>query len=121
MKGDKHTSDRSKAKQMRSRLFCAPLDKALRKTGCKWYDKLGEWIRSELMMAGVTDAHKYFTDLEQQVMRLAINIVGRDNVKLRMHDGFISKDISDREVMLEKLTVATGLNWSVKIIGEQHD
>lgn len=108
--------NRDSAKIARSRLFHPP--KSGRKpkaSGVEWFDNLQSYIIDNLNACGITDAHMYFTTIEQRIITQAIPVVGDNNVILRMHDGFIV-DVKDTEEVIRQLASQTGYTWSHKIL-----
>ena len=113
---DKHSTPRDKAKQMRSRLFNYKDEKPLKNVGLHWYDELALFIYKQMMDNGINKGHTYFTELEQRLVQIAIDIIGEDNVHMRMHDGFITTHITHMDILLQKIIEATGIEWKVKVI-----
>ena len=115
-KNTKKNKPRAKAKQMRSRMFNFKDDKPLKKSGLVWYDKLCQFIYNQMMDSDINNGHLFFTLIEQRIVQIAIDIIGEDNVHMRMHDGFITKQIPDIDIVLQEIFKETGLQWSVKAI-----
>lgn len=108
---------RDAAKVVRSRLFHPPKSgRRPRRSGVEWYDTLSDYIIDVLKSAGVSNPHLYFTSIEQRVIDIAIRGMGEEHVVLRMHDGFIVKDITDAENLLACLQSITGYKWSWKLL-----
>lgn len=112
---DTQQSPRQKAKTMRSRLFHPPAKGALPRTGCAWYDDLGDIIAEHLRRSGIEKPHLYFTMIEQEIIECAFDAFGRDDILLRMHDGFIAWGTDDVPDRLQRLGAATGYKWSASI------
>ena len=108
---------RDAAKVVRSRLFHPPKSgRRPRRSGVEWYDTLSDYIYDVLKGAGISDPHLYFTSIEQRVIDLAIKGMGEQHVVLRIHDGFIAKDITDADNLLDCLQSITGYKWSCKLL-----
>ena len=108
--------DRDSAKIARSRLFHPPTSgRKPKASGIQWYDELQSYIIDNLNTCGITDAHMFFTTIEQRIITQAIPVVGDNNVILRMHDGFIVT-IQDTEEVIKQLEVLTGYAWSHKTL-----
>ena len=112
---DTKQSARQKAKVMRSRLFHPPAKGTLPRTGCDWYDDLGDIIAMHLRQSGIEKPHLYFTMIEQEIIECAFDAFGRDDILLRMHDGFIAWGTDDIVDKLQRLHAATGYKWSASI------
>lgn len=83
-----------KAKQFRSRLFYPMKDgqlKRLNRTGCKWYDDLGEFIFQVYKMRNIKNPEDILTGLERKYIDGFINKINKNDVLLLCHDGFINK------------------------------
>ena len=116
LKYDTTKSIEKRAKAMRSRLFHPDSSFKLRPVGVPWYDELGKWIATTLKELDVETAHMFFTTHEQRIINTAFEVVGRDNIILRMHDGFVADIISDElSQTLRDLKEATGYKWSASI------
>ena len=114
-------NDRSGAKAARSRLFHPSSSinrggerRSPRKTGIGWYDNLQSYIISKLREAGIENEHLFFTKKEQLIIDTAFDIIGRENVVLRMHDGAIVKDVKNVDMLCFKLAIETGYNFAWK-------
>lgn len=114
-------NDRSGAKAARSRLFHPSSSinrggerRAPRKTGIGWYDNLQSYIISKLREAGIENEHLFFTKKEQLIIDSAFDVIGRENVVLRMHDGAICKDLVEIEMLCDLLEIKTGYRFSWK-------
>ena len=114
----KDLTPRQKAKCMRSRLFNPPRVGKLQRTGIQWYDNLADWILETLQQNQVFDAHNWFTQKEQEYVEKAFQVIGHDNIRLRMHDGFISKPVDCIDTTLQRLKEVTNLNWTCKPIAD---
>jgi hypothetical protein len=108
---------RDAAKVARSRLFHPPKSgRRPRRSGVDWYDGLSDEIIDTLKRSGISNPHLFFTSIEQRIIDVAIDGMGAQFVALRMHDGFIVKDITDAENLLACLECWTGYKWSSKLI-----
>jgi hypothetical protein len=108
--------DRDSAKIARSRLFHPPTSgRKPKASGIGWYDDLQHYIINNLNACGITDAHMFFTTIEQRIITQAIPVVGANNVILRMHDGFIV-NVQDTEEVISQLQSITGYAWSHKTL-----
>lgn len=108
--------NRDSAKIARSRLFHPPTSgRKPKASGIDWYDDLQSYIIDNLNACGITDAHMFFTTIEQRIITQAIPVVGHDNVILRMHDGFIV-NIQDTDEIIKQLESITGYAWSHKTL-----
>lgn len=112
---DTKQSSRQKAKVMRSRLFHPPAKGPLPRTGCSWYDDLGDIIGAWLHESGIEKPHLYFTMIEQEIIECAFDAFGRDDILLRMHDGFIAWGTDDIVDKLRRLESATGYKWTAEL------
>jgi len=108
-------SPRQKAKIMRSRLFHPPATGKLPRTGCEWYDELGDVIAGLLKQSGIDKPHLYFTMIEQEIIERAFDAFGRDDILLRMHDGFIAYGTAEVFDKLHALEQATGYKWTAQL------
>jgi hypothetical protein len=115
LKYDTVKSIEKKAKAMRSRLFHPDSGFKLHAVGVPWYDELGKWIASTLQECRVEGAHMFFTTHEQRIIDTAFEVVGRDNIILRVHDGFVADVNGDIADILLELKEATGYKWTVEL------
>jgi hypothetical protein len=109
------------AKSARSRLFHPSQTvnsdgsrRQSRRSGVQWYDELADFIVKKLREYGVDNEHLFFTTIEQRIVEEAFDIIGRENVVLRMHDGAICKDLVELEMLCNLLEIKTGYVWSWK-------
>ena len=102
----RNKTPRKRAKAIRSRLFN---HKVSSKTGiitpnaplgCEWYDDLATAIYDQLLRMGIYNSHLYFSTEEQKEIQKVVNVLGKDQVLLNMHDGLIltPNTISDRVI-----------------------
>lgn len=105
-----------RAKRMRSKLFNPPKSGTIKRIGVEWYDDLAHWINEQLNEAGVSNAHMYFTALEQELIDLAAKAVGEENVCVNMHDGMILEPDAaiDPQEITAILESATGMKWKCR-------
>ena len=115
MRYDYRHSVEKKAKSMRSRLFHPDSSFVLQRIGVEWYDDLGKWIAQCLRAMNVETAHMFFTTYEQAIIDKAFEVVGRDSVILRMHDGFVADINGDLTQILQQLNEITTFKWTAQL------
>jgi hypothetical protein len=115
MRYDYRHSTEKRAKSMRSRLFHPDSSFVLQRIGVEWYDDLGKWIAQCLRAMNVETAHMFFTTYEQAIIDKAFEVVGRDSIILRMHDGFVADINGDLTQILQQLNEITTFKWTAQL------
>lgn len=106
---------RKAAKVVRSRLFHPPSSgRPPRRSGVQWYDNLSDYIINKLKENGIYDPHLFFTSIERGIIESAFDIAGRENVILRMHDGFIA--LPTTTTTIQQLEERTNYKWTVETL-----
>ena len=106
------------AKLLVQKLFHPPKSRKRKTTGVDFYDLMGQWIDGVLELCQVPkdNVHLLLSELEANIIGVAVDVVGEHRFAVDKHDGFIAVDVQEDEVqfLLDELERLTVIPWHVE-------